>query len=79
MATTQTGTPYYVALEVWMSKPYEYKCDIQSLGCILYELCKLKPPFRGINIKILAKNIKEGNYEPISNVYSNELKYIIFI
>ena len=79
MATTQTGTPYYVAPEIWMSKPYEYKCDIWSLGCILYELCKLKPPFRGTNIKILTKNTKEGNYEPISNVYSNELKYIIKI
>jgi NIMA (never in mitosis gene a)-related kinase len=77
MATTQTGTPYYVAPEIWMSKPYEYKCDIWSLGCILYELCKLKPPFRGTNIKILAKNIKEGTFEPISNVYSNDLKNII--
>ena len=77
MATTKTGTPYYVAPEIWMSRPYEYKCDIWSLGCILYELCKLKPPFRGTNIKILAKNIKEGDYEPISDVYSNDLRYII--
>ena len=77
MATTQTGTPYYVAPEIWMNKPYEYKCDIWSLGCILYELCRLKPPFRGTNIKELRENIKRGNYEPIQNVYSNDLKNII--
>ena len=77
MATTQTGTPYYVAPEIWCNKPYEYKCDIWSLGCILYELCKLKPPFRGTNIKELRENIKKGIYEPIQNVYSNDLKNII--
>ena len=77
MATTQTGTPYYVAPEIWRNKPYEYKCDIWSLGCILYELCKLKPPFRGTNIKELRENIKRGIYEPIQNVYSNDLKKII--
>ena len=77
MATTQTGTPYYVAPEIWRNKPYEYKCDIWSLGCIIYELCKLKPPFRGTNIKELRDNIKRGIYEPIQNIYSNDLKNII--
>ena len=77
MATTQTGTPYYVAPEIWRNKPYEYKCDIWSLGCILYELCKLKPPFRGKNIKELRDNINRGIYEPIQKVYSNDLQNII--
>ena len=77
LATTQTGTPYYVAPEIWRNKPYEYKCDIWSLGCILYELCKLRPPFRGTNLKELRENIKRGFYEPIQSVYSKELKYII--
>ena len=79
MATTQTGTPYYVAPEIWRNKPYEYKCDIWSLGCIVYELCKLKPPFRGTNLKEFKENIKNGIYEPIQNVYSNDLKKIISI
>ena len=77
MAYTQTGTPYYASPEIWIDKPYDYKCDIWSLGCILYELCKLKPPFRGTSLKNLCKNIQEGVYEPIPQIYSNELKSVI--
>ena len=47
---TQTGTPYYASPEVWRDKPYDFKSDIWSLGCILYELCALKPPFNATNM-----------------------------
>ena len=76
-ARTKTGTPYYLAPEVWEDKPYDYKCDIWSLGCIIYELCTLSPPFRGKNFKELFNNVKNGYYRPISNYYSNDLKQII--
>ena len=76
-ARTKTGTPYYLAPEVWEDKPYDYKCDIWSLGCIIYELCTLNPPFRGKNFKELFNNIKNGYYKPISSYYGNELKQII--
>lgn len=35
-AVTQTGTPYYTSPEIWNNKQYDYKCDIWSLGCVLY-------------------------------------------
>jgi len=41
MCSTQTGTPYYASPEVWGDKPYDYKSDIWSVGCIIYELCAL--------------------------------------
>lgn len=43
---TQTGTPYYCSPEVWKDKPYDNKCDIWSIGCVLYEMTTLLPPFR---------------------------------
>lgn len=51
LAYTQTGTPYYASPEVWKEEPYSYKSDIWSLGCVLYEMCTLKPPFRARNIE----------------------------
>ena len=77
MAYTQTGTPYYASPEIWLDKPYDYKSDIWSLGCILYELCMLKPPFRGTSLKNLCINIQKGIYNPIPNFYSEDLKNII--
>ena len=76
IAQTQTGTPYYISPEIWEEKPYDYKCDIWSVGCIIYEMCTLHPPFRGTSLHELYKNIKNGYYIPISN-YSNDIKDII--
>lgn len=50
LAYTQTGTPYYASPEVWREEPYSYKSDIWSLGCVLYEMCALRPPFRARSI-----------------------------
>ncbi len=41
---TLLGTPWYMAPEIVMEKPYAYEADIWSLGCILFELiCGIKP------------------------------------
>jgi NIMA (never in mitosis gene a)-related kinase len=77
MAKTQTGTPYYCSPEIWKDQNYDYKCDIWSVGCILYELCQLHPPFRGTNLRELGRNVLRGKYLPISNYYSEELRQII--
>lgn len=46
-AQTQTGTPFYASPEVWREDPYDFKTDIWSLGCVMFEICMLKPPFKG--------------------------------
>lgn len=76
---TQTGTPYYASPEVWSNEPYDYKSDIWSVGCIIYELCALKPPFRGNGIDELYKAVMKGRYDPIPKVYSQDLNRIIAI
>ena len=45
LAYTQTGTPYYASPEVWRDEPYDSKSDIWSLGCIVFEMAMLRPPY----------------------------------
>jgi NIMA (never in mitosis gene a)-related kinase len=60
MAQTQTGTPYYASPEVWKDKPYGQKSDIWSLGCVLYEMAALKPPFTAHDLQGLYKKVCAG-------------------
>jgi NIMA (never in mitosis gene a)-related kinase len=61
MAKTQAGTPYYASPEVWKENPsYTSKCDIWSLGCVLYEMATFRPPFNANDIKGLKKAIIKG-------------------
>jgi NIMA (never in mitosis gene a)-related kinase len=34
LASTQIGTPYYLAPEIWNNKMYDNRCDVFSLGCV---------------------------------------------
>ena len=77
LARTQIGTPYYLAPEVWNNEVYSYKCDIFSLGCVLYEMTCLKVPFQATSLEELAKNIKLGNFATIPSQYSSDLLSII--
>ena len=77
MGYTQTGTPYYASPEVWKDKPYDSKSDIWSLGCVIYEMCALNPPFRAQSMEDLFKKVIRGYYPDISNKYSKDLSEIL--
>ncbi len=74
---TQTGTPYYASPEVWKDKPYDHKSDIWSLGCVLYEMITLKPPFRAQNMEGLYNKVIRGQFNKIPERYSNDLFQIV--
>lgn len=76
---TQTGTPYYASPEVWSDKPYSFKSDIWSLGCVLYEMAALRPPFKSSDIKGLFKKVTKAEYPPLPNRYSKEFREIIHL
>ena len=74
---TQTGTPYYASPEIWLDKPYDIKSDIWSLGCVIYEMITLRPPFQADDMKGLYKKVVKGTYPKIPNTYSVELSNVI--
>ena len=59
-ASTQTGTPYYASPQVWKDQPYGVKSDMWSLGCVLYEMAALKPPFTANDLAGLYKKVCAG-------------------
>ena len=54
---TFVGTPLYLPPEV-IDGGYDEKCDIWSLGILLYILLSGHPPFSGKNKEILYSRIK---------------------
>ena len=70
---TQTGTPYYASPEVWEEKPYDSKSDVWSLGCVMYEMITLRPPFQAKSMEELYKKVMRGNYPRIPSKYSEDL------
>ena len=76
---TQTGTPYYASPEVWRDEPYSYKSDLWSIGCVIYELCALRPPFKGKDLDELFMNVCKGKVDRISHIYSDDLWKMILM
>ncbi|NXD36754.1 NEK2 kinase, partial [Copsychus sechellarum] len=76
-ATTFVGTPYYMSPEQMNYMSYNEKSDIWSLGCLMYELCALSPPFTACNQKELAEKIREGRFRRIPYRYSDELNNLL--
>ena len=73
------GTAYYIAPEVLELK-YNEKCDIWSLGVIMYVLLSGKFPFGGKEVNHIFKKIKAGKYDLVSppfNRISKEAKDLI--
>ena len=73
------GNPYYIATEV-IKKRYDSKCDLWSIGILLYFLISKKRPFDGKKIEEIfeAINNKEVNLsiKPFDTT-SDELKDIL--
>merc|ERR1719375_2615936 len=45
-AFSKVGTPLYMSPEVLKGDGYDMKSDVWSLGCVFYELCVRRSPFK---------------------------------
>ena len=73
---------YFLHLE----EPFGKKSDIWSLGCIIYELAALKPPFRARDLDQLYRKVQlgifmillmSGAFDPLPRQYSKELRQLV--
>uniref|UniRef100_A0A8C2WH82 Protein kinase domain-containing protein n=1 Tax=Cyclopterus lumpus TaxID=8103 RepID=A0A8C2WH82_CYCLU len=64
--------------EVVKNEPYGEKADVWALGCILYQMAALQPPFNSSNMLTLASKIVEAVYDPIEEgAFSERVKDMI--
>eukprot|EP00127_Corallochytrium_limacisporum_P000417 Clim_evm112s11 gene=Clim_evmTU112s11 len=75
-ARTFVGTPYYMSPEQVREQVYNAKADVWSLGCLIYELAALKPPFDSPTGTGLRLRILDGKYPQLKG-YSRGLQEIV--
>jgi serine/threonine protein kinase len=67
------GSPVYMSPEQWGSdgSRVDERCDVYSLGAVLYELLTLRPPFEEGNPAILMNRVlRETPSDPVDSVRS---------
>ncbi|KRX10863.1 Protein kinase-like domain [Pseudocohnilembus persalinus] len=77
MQATVVGTPLYLAPELVKQQPYDFKVDLWAIGCVLYHVCALEPPFQGENLITLGFNIVHKNPKQLPGLYSAKLINLI--
>merc|ERR1719261_1664963 len=77
VAQTQVGTPYYLCPEICKGKPYSFGSDIWAMGVILHELCALRVPFDGHDLKSLIQRITKAPTPELPNQYSRSVQDIL--
>ncbi|XP_034117624.1 serine/threonine-protein kinase Nek2 [Drosophila albomicans] len=76
-AASFVGTPHYMSPELVKGRQYDRKSDVWAVGCLIYELCALHPPFRGRAFQQLSENIAQGQFNCIPRIYSEDLQSLI--
>ena len=74
------GSSYYMAPEI-IKRKYDEKCDLWSIGVILYILLTGRPPFDGNDDEEILENVKKGVYDkwaypfPLLSPHAKDLIY----
>ena len=68
--TQMFGTPYYIAPEVLNGK-YNEKCDLWSVGVMLYIMLCGRPPFNGATEDAIINKVKKAVWEFRGEMWDN--------
>ena len=63
--------------EIWSNKPYDARSDVWALGCLVYELAMLSPPFLANDMAGLAAKVKTAPAPRVSKHYSEDLQALV--
>ena len=63
-----------MAPELVVEEPYGKAADVWALGCVLFEMCALRPAFSAFNIAGLLGKIRSGRAPLLPSRYSAELR-----
>ena len=66
------GSPIYICPEVWHSGICSHKSDVWSLGCVIYQLMSLRPPFEAGTG--LVQRVLYREPAPLPEMYSQGLR-----
>jgi NIMA (never in mitosis gene a)-related kinase len=73
---TKIGTPVMMSPEIWNGEPYNFKTDIWSLGCLVFQMAALKPPFLADSYAALYLKISKSKVPNLAN-YPKSLNSLI--
>ena len=66
---SSAGTPEWMAPELIRNEPFSEKCDIFSLGVIMWELCTLSRPWDGISpVQVSIHPLFIKNFQSINEL-----------
>eukprot|EP00158_Paraphelidium_tribonemae_P003932 Partr_v1_DN26478_c0_g1_i10_m23811 putative S_TKc len=73
----RSNNRYLLPIEIVNETKYDAKSDIWALGCLIYEMCSLKPPFQAESQAALYAKISQAVVERIPSRYSEELDKMV--
>lgn len=62
--TKDTGSPRYMAPEVYLGDPYNEKCDVYSFSILIWQIMKLETPYDGFTGNMMIKSVWKGGARP---------------
>ncbi len=71
------GTPLYLSPEVIKQIPYDYKVDSWAVGCCIYHLAALEPPFQSEDLNLLAAKILTDIPKSLQNYSDNLNRFVL--